>query len=300
MPKPIDALTLFRQAGMEPDAWQTQMLTCPARQQLWLAHRQFGKSSCVAALAWEQACTVPGSLTLLISRSQRQASELFRKVKQFVHSTPGARLIRDTELSLETPTGSRIVSLPASPDTVVGYTAPTLIITDEAARVPDALYYALRPMLAMSRGRLIALSTPWGQRGWFYEAWAGIAREDAPMDAHTAQRLLADLGMAIPETLVGPGQEGAFAWERIQVAAPDNPRIHPFFLANERRSVPDLIFRSEWLVEFVAASGTVFDYTDLQAMLSEDLTPLWIAETSASLQALRQDLPALFSQGVAL
>ena len=276
-PTPIDALTMLRQAGMEPDRHQTSMLTSTARQQLWLAHRQFGKSLCVADLAWAEACTVPGSLTLLISRSQRQASELFRKVKTFVRTSPGPALIRDTELSLETRISSRIVSLPASPDTVVGYTAPGLVIIDEAARVHDALYYALRPMLAMSRGRLIALSTPWGQRGWFYEAWQTHHTEQA-MDAATAQALLADLGMAVPPDLLWEEDGTAFQWERFKVTAPDNPRLHPFFLANERRSVPDLIFRSEWLCEFIAATGAVFDFTDLERMMSDEIAPLWSAE----------------------
>ena len=30
-------------------------------------------------------------------------------------------------------------------------------------------------MLAVSGGRLVALSTPLGQRGWFYEEWEGDA-----------------------------------------------------------------------------------------------------------------------------
>jgi hypothetical protein len=30
-------------------------------------------------------------------------------------------------------------------------------------------------MLAVSHGRLIALSTPFGQRGWFWQAWEAEA-----------------------------------------------------------------------------------------------------------------------------
>jgi hypothetical protein len=51
--------------------------------------------------------------------------------------------------------------------------SPGLVIVDEAARVPDDLYRAVRPMLAVSQGRLIALSTPFGQRGWFYDELHG-------------------------------------------------------------------------------------------------------------------------------
>jgi hypothetical protein len=43
---------------------------------------------------------------------------------------------------------------------------------DEAARVSDELYLAVRPMLAVSDGALWLMSTPFGKRGFFYEAWA--------------------------------------------------------------------------------------------------------------------------------
>ena len=57
----------------------------------------------------------------------------------------------------------------------------SLLIIDEAARVPDDLYRAVRPMLAVSDGRLICLSTPYGKRGFFYEAWAN-GGDDWPRD----------------------------------------------------------------------------------------------------------------------
>jgi hypothetical protein len=43
-----------------------------------------------------------------------------------------------------------------------------LMICDEAARIEDPLYYSVQPMLAVSQSRLIALSTPFGRRGWFF------------------------------------------------------------------------------------------------------------------------------------
>ena len=52
-----------------------------------------------------------------------------------------------------------------------GYSAPRLIIKDEAAFVSDAMQAALDPMLAVSNGRLIELSSPNGRRGHFYENW---------------------------------------------------------------------------------------------------------------------------------
>jgi hypothetical protein len=56
---------------------------------------------------------------------------------------------------------------------VRGFSGTSLLIVDEAARVDDELYYAVRPMLAVSGGVLMMLSTPFGKRGVFYEEWTG-------------------------------------------------------------------------------------------------------------------------------
>jgi hypothetical protein len=54
-----------------------------------------------------------------------------------------------------------------------GFSAVSLLIIDEASRVEDSVYKALRPMLAVGNGDLWLLSTPFGKRGFFYENWAG-------------------------------------------------------------------------------------------------------------------------------
>ena len=46
-----------------------------------------------------------------------------------------------------------------------------MLVVDEAARVADDLYYAIRPMLAVSQGCMVCLSTPWGKRGFFHKEW---------------------------------------------------------------------------------------------------------------------------------
>ena len=55
--------------------------------------------------------------------------------------------------------------------TVRGFSAVSMLLIDEAARVEDSMYKALRPMLAVSDGDLWLMSTPRGQQGFFYEAW---------------------------------------------------------------------------------------------------------------------------------
>ena len=51
--------------------------------------------------------------------------------------------------SLRFPNGSRIVGLPGKGNTLRGYSEVSLMIIDEAARVPDEMYKALRPSMAV-------------------------------------------------------------------------------------------------------------------------------------------------------
>lgn len=282
---------------MVPHDVQEQAFESQARQQLWLWHRQSGKSSAAAAMAWEQANNVPNSLTLLLSRTQRQSGELFRKVKNFHRaSSVPIQLVRETELSLETEHQSRIISLPANPDTVLGYSAPDLIVIDEAARCPDQLFYAIRPMLAVTQGRVILLSTPWGKRGFFFHVWENDTdAQEKSLDLATVQALLADLGMTVTaEDLAEEPSAESYVWHRTLLPAPKNPRLSKRFLANERREVPDLIFRSEWMVEFTDPEGSVFSYEDVMAMLSDDIVPLWSAPHEEPW--LSDDVQPLFAQ----
>src|SRR5207244_8823436 len=72
---------------------------------------------------------------------------------------------RESRLQLHLDNGSRIIGLPASEGKVRVYSSVALLLIDEASRVDDGLYRAMRPTLALSRGRLLALSAPFGERG---------------------------------------------------------------------------------------------------------------------------------------
>jgi hypothetical protein len=269
----------MRQAGMEPDPMQVQVCTTQGHQ-LVLAHRQRGKSRIAAAVAFEDALTHAGCLDLVVSRSLRQSGELFRKIKEFYHLTTPMALVKDTEHELELANGSRIISLPGNPDTLVGYSSVHRLILDEAARIPDSTYYALRPMLARSGGTILAITTPFGRRGWFYEAWTGQAAEEQ-LDVATVERLLADLDFPIEE-YSEPGIEApaaldgtVYQWTRTFAPVTYHPRLSKAYIANERLNVPALWFSQEWLCEFVELGNVVFRYDDLLAMSSPDVQPLF-------------------------
>jgi hypothetical protein len=226
---------------MPPDPWQEQLLRSSAGRLLLLCSRQSGKSSVAATLAVEVILLQPRAPVLLLSPSSRQSGEVYRKVLHILNqlSWP-VSVVAESAQRLELSNGSRVLSLPGTESTVRGFSEVALLVIDEAARVDDALYYAVRPMLAVSRGRLVALSTPFGKRGWFHDAW------------HSAQD-----------------------WERVQITALQCPRITPAFLAEERQSLGERWFRQEYLTEFNACHDAAFRHQDIQAILSEDVQPLF-------------------------
>jgi hypothetical protein len=236
-----DPVRILTNAGLEPDDWQASVLRSDAPRMLLLASRQAGKSSVAAALALQTALLRPRSPVLLLSPSLRQSGELYRKVVD-LFSALGRPMgvAAESALRLELSNGSRVVSLPGDEKNIRGFSGVALLIIDEAARVDDALYCSVRPMLAVSQGRLVALSTPFGKRGWFHDEWHGESD-----------------------------------WKRIQITAEGCSRISPQFLAEERRSLGERWYRQEYLCSFEDTIDAVFSWADIQAALNNDLQPLF-------------------------
>jgi hypothetical protein len=235
--------------GFQPDPWQHRFLRSSAPRVLLNITRQGGKSTTAAVLALHTALYRPGSLVLLVSPSLRQSGELFRKVAAFRGKLdPAPVLLENNALSCRFESGSRIVSLPGDESTVRGFSAPALIVEDEAARCDDALYRAVRPMLATTEtGRLILMSTPAGRVGHFWEEWSA----------------------------------GGDAWERVAIPATEVPRISPAFLEAERRSLGSTWYEQEYGCQFLQAVDQVFSPADIARAISGEVVPLF-PETPAS------------------
>jgi len=240
----LDPVAFANELGFTPDPWQEKVLRWPGKRLSMNCSRQSGKSTTAAVLALHRALYYPGSLILLVSPTLRQSSELFRKVTDFIQDLKVMpRLLEDNKLSCTFENKSRIVSLPSSEATVRGFSGVSLIIEDEASRVPDELYMAVRPMLAVSGGKLILMSTPFGKRGHFFEEWS-------------------------------KGEN----WERVQVTAEECPRISQEFLKEERASLGDWWYRQEYECEFVEPVDSVFGYELVMGALSRDVEPLFTEE----------------------
>lgn len=236
----LDPALIMQASGLAPDAWQGDLLRSAAKRMLLLCSRQSGKSTTTAALALHTAIYRPGTLVLLLSPSLRQSAELFRKVSDFYRGFAGdAPADAETVLRLELANGSRIVSLPGQEQTIRGYSGVGLLVVDEAARVTDSLYYSVRPMLAVSGGRLVAMSTPFGKRGWFFHEW----------------------------------EEGGDGWQRVKVTAEQCPRISAAFLEEERQSLGDWWFKQEYLCQFVETSDQLFGYDEVMASITTEFKP---------------------------
>ena len=168
----LDPALVLNALGLEADPWQRELLLARDRQVLLNCSRQAGKSTTVAALVLHTALFQRGSLSLILSPTQRQSYELFRKILDAYNALGRpAPPVSENVSRLELAHGSRIVALPGRENTVRSFSKVSLLVIDEASRVPDDLYRSVRPMLAVSQGRLVCLSTPFGQRGFFYEYW---------------------------------------------------------------------------------------------------------------------------------
>ncbi len=228
--------TLLSRAAMQPDLWQVEMLRSSAERIILLCSRQVGKSQTSAALALQTSLCQPGALILLVSPTLRQSGELFRQklLSLYDANARPVKAARETALELVLTNGSRIVSLPGADGTIRGYSGVDLLVIDEAARVPDSVYFAVRPMLAVSGGRLVLLSSAYWEMGFFHETW----------------------------------RHGGEGWHRVKVTAEECPRISRDFLAEEKDAMGQRLYDREYRCVFSSGDDAVFDYDAIQRAMT--------------------------------
>jgi hypothetical protein len=239
----LSTVLLALDIGLVLDPWQATLMRERYFRLLMCCSRQSGKTTITALLALWTAIYEPPALILLFSPSLRQSSELFRTFMGFLSSLKGAPLIvSESAMRVELANGSRIIALPGSEKTVRGFAAADLVIIDESARVEDDLIAAVRPMMATKpNSRFVALTTPAGKRGWFYEAWTS-------------------------------GE----SWRRVKVAASDCPRISKEFLAEELRELGAVRFSEEYDLAFRDDDEAVFPVAVIEAAFNPAVRPLWV------------------------
>jgi len=222
--------------GGHMDRWQRQYLAeCRSRSRIAIAAcRQSGKSTVTGLFVAWCLIFIPGFQCLVASRSLRQAGHYLNMVRTAVLSViPKSAMVQLNRLNMELPNGSQIISIPcAQPDAGRGF-SPHLVVLDEAAFAPDALFRAITPSLSATGGAMHMLSSPNGRQGYFFEAFEGTA---------------ADVFLAL------------------HVSHEECPRITEETLEMERLALGDLYFRQEFGAEFITPQGAFFGFSALTNM----------------------------------
>jgi hypothetical protein len=234
----VNPLAFAERIGFSPDAWQSDVLLSDSRKLILNCSRQSGKSTTTAILSSHKAIHKPESLILIVCPSERQSGELLRKIKTVLSKTPDVDFDRNSILTVEMSNGSRILALPSSEANIRTFSAVDLLILDEASRIDDAVYHAVRPMLAVSGGQQILLSTPNGKRGFFFDVWTNGSLSE---------------------------------WQKIEITALDCPRITNEFLESEKASMPLFLFEQEYFCKFTDSETQIFPSELIQAAIDHNL-----------------------------
>jgi hypothetical protein len=190
--------------------------------------RQVGKTETCAVDGLHHATTHSDVTVLILAPTQRQSSELFKRVKDLIgRSGKDWGVTRETQTIIEFKNDSRIICLPAGSDgnNIRGYTADYIIV-DEAAFVADSIFSSvLLPMLATTNGTLALASTPFGKSGFLYdEAWTGSGD-----------------------------------WHITHVPSSESPLVESRFIDEQRETLSQTEYRQEIEGEFVESAAAFFD-----------------------------------------
>ena len=240
----LDPILLAKDCGLELDPWQAELLRDRPRRALLNCCRQSGKTTISVLIALYVALYDSPALVMIVSPSQRQSAEAFKSLMTLYGKLDEVpRLRQESVLRAEFENGSRIVALPGSQKTTRGYAGVKLVLIDEAARVENDLIQAVRPTLAVTEGggTIMALSTPNGAQGWFYEAW----------------------------------MHGGDVWHRVRVPAEACPRISKEFLEEELKQLGPSRFSEEYSLAFVDPESSVWNAAIIDSAFSSELRPLW-------------------------
>ncbi len=222
--------------------YQLKWITDEKRFKAAIKARQTGFSF---ANAWEavQSVEADGCDQLIISASERQAQEVLDKCMKIEKlfsilprskGGPPAKVVGSSKSDIRFDNGSKILSLPQSPETIRGFSGN--IFLDEQAHYRDdvAIWKAIFPTI--TRGfKLRMCSTPLGQSGKFWEVWTGgrdYSRHSVDIYTAVSQGLRVDI-------------------EEI------------------RRNTDDETFRQEYLCEFIDETTSFIPYALIRRSIGE-------------------------------
>lgn len=261
--------------GFHPYAWQTAVLESRAKFKIIDGARQSGKSTIVSVIPAHKAKFKSKSLSLVIAPTRAQANEDMIKIKDLMsHDPTYPTLTKNSAFEVTLSNRSRIVVVTATDKAARGYSAPDIILVDEASRVPDTVYSsAVLPMQTASPDdfELILISTPFGKQGFFYDCWAN-SEVYRKFEIRAPWRV----DERFPTKLFRADPEEGFSADR--AAAGIYGAYSPQHRSYEQqveilRQQGTLIYQQEFLGEFVDRNDAVFRRADLDRAFFPDIYP---------------------------
>lgn len=212
----------------------------PARFRVVSAGRRFGKTMLATTECLDVA--MQGGRAWWVSPTYKMSEVGWRPLR-LIAAQLEATDIRRVDKEIHLPGGGMVgVRSADNPDALRGEGLDFLVM-DEAAYIQrEAWTEALRPSLSDRLGRALFISTPRG-RNWFWEQY---------------QR----------------GVTGADDYAAFQYPTSANPYIRKSEIEAARSELPELIFRQEYLAEFIDDQGSVFRRVQEAARVEELTDPI--------------------------
>lgn len=194
--------------------------------------RQMGKSLMAMNLCLYWAINHKGSKILWVSPVYSQST---RVLKELISAIGDTDIVKKANLSsneIEFHTGSSISFRSAERyDSIRGGTYDWAVLDEASFMKDDAWREAIRPTLSVRGKKVLFISTPKG-KNWFYELYQLGLSEDHPN------------------------------YMSYKGSSYDTPYIEPSEIEDARRTLPENVFRQEYLAEFLDSGGEVFTDID--------------------------------------
>jgi len=138
--------------------------------------RQVGKSQIIAIKTAEFIIKNPHKQVLIISITEAQAENMLQKILLYLHENYPSYIAkggkRPTKHKVQLNNGAIAITKAVGQygTGVLGMTVD-VVVPDECAYLPEAIWASITPMLLTTNGVLWLLSTPNAKQGYFYEAY---------------------------------------------------------------------------------------------------------------------------------
>lgn len=283
----LDPQVYLENLGFDPYVWQVFVLNAIKAGYKWIhitGARQAGKTFLSAGMPAYIAKNEK-ALALIYAPSEEQSQLSIEYIKDYIgkdDNYPSLKLDSRDHVSL--PNGSMIKSNTSNAKTKRGRSMPRIIIFDEAAMIEDQLFGTITPMLTNNPSCVvIAISTPYGKRGWFYKG-----RKDGTwlnVEVKAPWRI-------VDNQYIAPAEPEAQYQARMMkegIHAFYSPRhTDQAFMQQELERHGSLWIRQEYLCEFVEPDDQAFNYDDIDRAFDYDIKPLFeeIPEIEAGIKII--------------